>query len=44
MKALVAATLLVWPVAAHTGIGTLAHPVFWYGRTKEKIYSQTGKR
>jgi alkylation response protein AidB-like acyl-CoA dehydrogenase len=29
-------------VAAHTGIGTLAYFIFWNGRTKEKIYSQTG--
>ncbi len=27
-------------VAAHTGIGTLAYFIFWYGGTKEKIYSQ----
>ena len=31
-------------IAAHTGIGTLAHFIFWNRSTKRKIYSQTGQR
>ena len=31
-------------IAAHTGIGTLTHFIFWYTGTKTKIYSQTDHR